>query len=272
MKRASNRVRQAIKEGRVPIGMEIMLGSERIIEMVGWAGFDFVQLDQEHAPFGFEKIESLIRAGDGVGLSSFVRVATSAEKDISRALDCGAHGVVVPQVKSAAEVKDALEAMYYAPKGRRGMCPVTRVARYDEDMWHDYLAWARDEVMLIPLIENTQALAEVDAICALPGIAVIGVGGGDLGQSLGEGAAGMSSEKVRAAFREVVVTAKRHGVLVKGMPVIGESAAASIKDLLGQGVGMIQYDADALVLSRICRDVINQARPLLSRRLSDLEY
>lgn len=256
-----NKILQKLAAGDIPIGLEIMLGSARIVEMAGWAGFDFVQLDQEHCPFGLETIEMLTRAADAANLTTLVRVAQNNPKDISRVLEAGAHGVVVPQVLDAADVQNALDNVYYAPVGKRGMCPVTRAARYDDAIWDDYIAWVQEEVMLIPLIENATALENIEEICALPGIKVIGFGAGDLGQSLGVGARGLAEPIVREALEKVTEVARKHGVVLKGMPVIdGSSPAEAVKKLCARGVRVIQYDADALMLSREFGRIVEDIR------------
>lgn len=125
---SKNKVLEKIKVNKISFGFEIMLGSPRIIEIAGWAGFDFVQLDQEHAPFDFEAIENQIRAAENSGMSAFVRVCENNPKHIGRALEVGAHGIIVPQVVDAADVQRAIDAMYYAPRGKRE-CALSRAPR-----------------------------------------------------------------------------------------------------------------------------------------------
>jgi len=264
--RPKNRLKQAIREGRVPLGLELMLGSERIIEIAGWSGFDFVQVDQEHTSFGFEAIESSVRAAEAVNLVAIVRVAENRPKDIGRALETGAPCIMIPQVRSAAEVRQALDAVYYAPHGMRGMCPVTRAAKYNDEEWEEYLEWVRSEVMLIPLIENKEALDDIEQICSIPDIDVISFGAGDLGQSLGVGAKGMSAPVVQDAFRKVVEVARKHNTVLLGMPFIGDAPLKSVEDLLDSGVGMVMYDADALMFSRECRRIVGDVGKLLASR------
>ncbi len=264
--RAKNRVRQAIRDGRVPLGMELMLGSDRIVEICGWSGFDYVHLDQEHAPFGFEAIESSVRAADAAGMSSIVRVADNDPKDISRILETGACGVCIPQVRGADDVQRAMSAMYYEPHGTRGMCPVTRAAHYWDGGWEEYLEWVRSEVMIIPLIENKDALENIDEICAIPGVDAVSFGAGDLGQSLGVGARGLSEPIVRDAFHKVIEVAKKHNTVIQAMPFIGDDPLNSVDELLSDGVGMILYDADALILSRECRRAVGGIADLVARR------
>lgn len=267
--RARNRVREALREGRIPLGMELMLGSERIVEICGWSGFDCIHLDQEHTPFGFEAIESSVRAAEAAGISSFVRVAEALPKDISRVLETGATGVVVPNVRGADDVQQALDAMFYEPHGTRGMCPVTRAAHYRDDSWDEYVEWVRSEVMLMPLIENSDALANIDEICAMPDIDVISFGAGDLGQSMGVGARGLSEPVVLDAFKKTIEVAGKHGTVMDAMPFIGDDVMKSVEDLLDMGVGMITYDADALMLSRECSRFVGEFGDLVARRGSE---
>lgn len=255
-----NKIRERLEKGEIPLGLEVMLGSSRIVEIAGWSGFDYVQFDQEHTSFGLETIEDLIRAADATNMTSLVRVAENNPKQIGRALETGAHGVIIPQVIDADDVQRAIDAVYYAPRGKRGMCPVTRTARYCEETWEEYNEWLRSEVMVIPLIENDSALRSIEEICALPEISIIGFGAGDLGQSLGVGARGLSEPIVRAAFEKVVSVARKHNVVLKGMPVIGSSPSKAMKDLVDMGVRVVMYDADALMFTRECRRIVKDVR------------
>lgn len=259
---SKNRIREKLAKREVPLGLEVMLSDPRIIEIAGWSGFDFVQLDQEHTSYGLETLEEMIRAADATGMTSVLRVAENNAKAISRALEAGAHVICVPQVTDAEDVQRAIDACFYAPRGKRGMCPVTRAARYNEDTWEAYNAWLASEVMLIPLIENASALDDIEAICALPEIEVISFGAGDLGQSLGVGTRGLREPVVREAFQKVVRVARKHGVSLKGMPVIGKPPAEATQDLIDMGVDVVIYDADALIMSRECRRIAEAVQGL----------
>ena len=256
---SENKVLKKMSKRQIPYGMGIMLGNPRIVEIAGWSGFDFVQIDQEHTAFGFETIESLVRAADAVGMCSIVRVAENHPKDIARVLEAGAQGIVVPQVRNADDVRKAIDAAHYEGKGTRGMCPVTRAARYYEPSWDRYEAWTRENIMVIPLIENAEAIENLDEICALPGIDVIGFGAGDIGQSLGVGARGISAPEVRAVFERIAKVARKHGVLMKGTPVTADSPAEVEHKLREMGVGMVVSDTDALLFSRECRRHLENA-------------
>jgi 2-keto-3-deoxy-L-rhamnonate aldolase RhmA len=99
-----------------------------LIEIMGLTGFDWVMLDSEHSGNDQRAMETLIRAADSVGLTSFVRVPQAIdEASIHRALEAGAMGVFLPEIDSAEDVKKAAEAASYYPKGDRGICPSVRL-------------------------------------------------------------------------------------------------------------------------------------------------
>lgn len=275
--REKNRLKEMIRSGQIPLGMEYVSGSLRILEIIGWAGFDFVQLDMEHSCFDFSDIEMQVRTAEGVGLAPVVRVMENTDANILRVLETGAASIVIPQVRSAEEVRSALEATRYAPAGnsdapagRRGMCPVTRAARFCEEEWEDYIRWVEEEILLIPLIENEEALNDVEAICSVPGIDVIGFGSGDLGQCLGAGARGLADPVVQEAFHHVLDVAKRTNTVLSAMPHITtgdtpEDTLRTIQELIDLGAGKIMYDADALMFTRACRGIVDGCRPVLDR-------
>lgn len=258
--RPKNRVLEAVRAGKRSIGMEIMLGDPRLIEMFGWEGFDFVQLDMEHAPYDFLAIENQVRAAQGAGLTAIVRVAENRHEYIRRALECGAECIVVPRVSNVDEVRYALNGVRFAPEGQRGMCPVTRAARYQEEEWADYQEWLHSEVTLVPLIESVEGMSNLDDIFSLPEVVVAGFGAGDYGQSVGVGTRGMKEQVVREAFELFVRKADEHGVAVKAMPVIVGSVQQSLDRVVEKGASVIVYDADVLILQRSAREIVQTFR------------
>ncbi|MGW9550554.1 HpcH/HpaI aldolase family protein [Citricoccus zhacaiensis] len=252
----ANPIKQALREGRPVLGIEFMTESHRLIEIAGWSGFDYIQFDMEHTPYSFSEIEGFVRTAHGAGLTSIVRVAETTSTNIRRVLETGAQGVIFPQVKGAAEVRDAIAATRYAPAGTRGMCPVTRVARFNESTWDEYLKWAGSELLSIALIENQSALEDIDEICAVEGLDAVGFGAGDMGQSLGVGARGLSAPAVRAALERVSTAAVAHDLPLLAMPVITADPFESVRSLISQGTLLVTFDADALMFSRQCSQIV----------------
>ena len=85
-----NRIKEMIDNGQIPLGMQCFTGDPALIEIMGLTGFDYVMLDSEHSGNDPRAMETLIRAADSVGLTSFVRVPQATdEASIHRALEAG---------------------------------------------------------------------------------------------------------------------------------------------------------------------------------------
>lgn len=86
------------EDGNKPVGTILQIPSEELVEILGYAGLDYIVLDMEHCPSSHMKIVSLIRAAESVGLVPLVRVpCTEDEESIKKALDGGATGLLLPQ-------------------------------------------------------------------------------------------------------------------------------------------------------------------------------
>jgi 2-keto-3-deoxy-L-rhamnonate aldolase RhmA len=97
----NNRIKEMIDDGQIPLGMQCFTGDQALIEIMGLTGFDYVMLDSEHSASDPRAMETLMRAADSVGLTSFVPVLqTTDEASIHRALEAGAMGVYLPELDS----------------------------------------------------------------------------------------------------------------------------------------------------------------------------
>lgn len=106
------------------------LSSPDVLEMLGGAGFDFTVIDCEHAAFGLETAEAMVRSCRVAGLAALLRVPSNDRSWIGRALDAGATGIVAPAVESADQAAAAVAAARFAPRGTRGACPCVRSASH----------------------------------------------------------------------------------------------------------------------------------------------
>lgn len=106
----TNHLKRALAEGKTVFGLLNSIPSPLLVEMIGYAGFDFVILDMEHVCVNPETLENMVRAAECAGVTPLVRVPSAAPDVILRALDCGAQGVVVPHVRTAADAAQAVAA------------------------------------------------------------------------------------------------------------------------------------------------------------------
>ncbi|MDA5194447.1 HpcH/HpaI aldolase family protein [Govanella unica] len=251
-----NRIAEMLENKQVPLGMQVFTGHPALIEILGLTGFDFVMLDTEHSPNNARDMEHLVRAADTVGLATFVRVSKhDDESDIHRALEAGAVGIFLPLIKTAEDVKRAADAAYFPMKGKRGICPSLRAARYNWNTFDEYARWNNDEVMLVPMIEQVEAVENIEEICALEDVKMIVFAAGDLAYAMGEASLMMDSPKVQAAYRKVLDAAKRHNVAVNGGPIL-DATPESCRKALDSGVSVFTLGLDTLAFRRFCEDTV----------------
>jgi 4-hydroxy-2-oxoheptanedioate aldolase len=151
-----------------------------LVDFVGQMGVDAVWLEAEHGPVSFEDVGNLSRAADLWGMTPIVRVGSTDYSTIYRTLDMGAMGIVVPHVDTVEDARAVVEATKYAPIGRRGMYQPRQSFGVT-----DYLVKANDQSMSIVLIEDIQAVNNIDEILAVDHIDVYHVAPSDLAQSMG---------------------------------------------------------------------------------------
>lgn len=230
------------------LGIELYSGSPQMVEVIGGSGFDFAMLDMEHTPYGMQHMSSLIRAAIGVGMSPIIRVPKLDDYYIMSALDNGAHGVIVPRIMNASDAENAVKASWFPPAGRRGMCPDVFAAQYRMDKWLDYAKNIRNEISVIPLIEDRVAVDNIEEIMQVDGIDCVLFGPGDFGVSIG-GIEREFDQDVLRETKEAVVkickAARKHNVYVIAIPYQDFSFVENtLSELLDDGVNGVLYSMD----------------------------
>lgn len=173
----------ALLRGPEPLaGMFVGFPSPALVEMCGHAGFDFVIIDNEHGPMSLETTEHMIRAARCAGTLPVVRTQEAA---ILRVLDAGASGVQVPMVNTAEQAKRIVEACKFPPLGTRSSAFTARAGGYTFHGGPAAIEQANAGVAIVLMIETVEAVKNLDAILAVPGIDALFVGLSDLALSMG---------------------------------------------------------------------------------------
>ncbi|WP_182422337.1 aldolase/citrate lyase family protein [Aureimonas sp. ME7] len=202
----SSSFRQRFMQGHRLLGTFVKTPAPQPIEILGTVGFDFVVIDEEHAPFDRAQIDIALLAARASGVAGLVRV--SSPDTILGALDCGAAGVLVPHVSDAIKARAVVEACRYR-KGRRGYSPSGRSGRYGGFASWPYVDDADETVTAIAMIEDPSALEAIEEISAVEGIDGFFVGRGDLTIALG--AADARAPEIDAAVTRIAAAAQRAG-------------------------------------------------------------
>tara|TARA_R110002020_G_scaffold25060_10_gene81621 strand:- start:2084 stop:2884 length:801 start_codon:yes stop_codon:yes gene_type:complete len=148
-------------------------------EIMGSVGFDFVVIDEEHAPFNPETTDRMLLACRASGIAGIVRVRGAEACHILPVLDCGATGVLVPHVDSVAKARAVVDACRYA-SGARGFSNTTRAGGFGKSGYEEHISAQDGGVTVIAMIEDPQAIGAIDEILAVDGIDGVFIGRGDL--------------------------------------------------------------------------------------------
>ena len=195
--------RERVLKRETVYGTFIKTPSSHGIEIIGGAGYDFVLIDAEHAPFDRVATDTCILAARAVGAAPLVRVASPG--DILGALDDGAFGVMVPHLTSAAYTREIVDLCRYA--GTRGFSNSPRAGDYGVRTTWEHIDASDAEVLLLGMIEDPEAVEKADEILAVNGLDAVFIGRGDLTAAYRDREAG--TPRVRAATLKVMEAARR---------------------------------------------------------------
>ncbi|MBL4802569.1 MAG: hypothetical protein JKY45_11810 [Emcibacter sp.] len=169
------------RNGESSIGAWISLTDLHTAETLAHMDFDWVCFDLQHGLLSYSHLLTLIPAITGTDTTPLVRVSKNDAGEIGRALDAGAHGVIVPMVNSVEEAEMAVAACRYPPVGGRSCGPMRGILLSGVE----YLATANDQVACIVMIETHEGLKNVEAIARAPGVDALFIGPIDLCYGLG---------------------------------------------------------------------------------------
>lgn len=203
------------------MGTFIKTPSGHATEILGDLGFDFVVIDQEHAPFGRLEIDQTLLAARAANTAGIVRVPGASASELLSVLDCGAMGVLAPHVTSAAAAETIVAACRYRG-GKRGFSNSPRAGGYGRMGIWDHVDANDAQTTVIAMIEDPEAIDVIDDIVAVDGLDGVFVGRGDLTVALG--AESPAAPEISAATEAVISAARAAGKAVCAMTAGGDDA------------------------------------------------
>ncbi len=174
-----NRAKEKLQRNELVITISGLQSSD-IIDFLGPIGFDAAWIEGEHGGVTWEQLGDMTRAADLWGMTPITRVAANEASLITRTLDRGSMGIVVPHVNTRDAAEHAARCTKYAPLGERGMFGGRQSFGVG-----DYFHRANDQTMLIVLLEEAEALENLDEILQVDNIDVFFVAPSDLAQTMG---------------------------------------------------------------------------------------
>ncbi|MCX7598225.1 MAG: aldolase/citrate lyase family protein [Armatimonadetes bacterium] len=219
------------------------------------AGYDFVIIDTEHNMAGVETVAWMCRAGRDVGLPIVVRAPAFEGQWLTRYLDLGAAGILVPRVETADETAAIVRAIKYPPEGVRGLAGTGPHTDYERPDAGELVRWANENLLLAVQIETRQGLENRHKILSVRGVDALFIGPYDLSLSLGRPGE-LDHPDVVAAMDAIFETAREHGV-APGMHVFDVAGA---RKWLDRGARFLAYSTELALIERASREALSELR------------
>ncbi|PEQ13624.1 hypothetical protein B2G71_04660 [Novosphingobium sp. PC22D] len=218
-------------------GTWIACDSTVACETMGRAGYDAVAVDLQHGAVTLASLLPVLQTFDATGTPALVRVPWCDPPTLMRVADLGAAGVIVPMVNSAADARTAVAAVRYPPRGIRSFGPVRQ--------WYG-AGEGHHDCLCIAMIETREALDNLAAIAATPGVDGLLVGPVDLALSLGH----ELSLDMPAAVLDAIATVARacgdHGLICASVSFGPANAALQLE----AGVTFLTSGSDTMFLRK----------------------
>ena len=234
------------------LGSWIQIGDPDLTRMMASSGFEFLVMDMEHGSIMEKDLLTLFNALKGTDCIPIVRVAENNSILIRRALDLGAKGIIVPGVNSAEDVENAEKAIYYTPKGERGI-GYSRVNSYGLE-FSNYFKSSNDNVVFVVQIEHQAAVNNIDEIFSSDNIDSYIIGPYDLTGSMGI-VGEFNNPDYQNNLKKIKKSAEENGIN-SGIHVVNPNIN-ELKSAVDDGYNFIAYSTDALLIYDKCKNDLN---------------
>ncbi len=244
--------RNRLREGELLISTLISFPSAEVVELLSKLGFDWLFIDAEHGPFDTLQMQHMLQAAS-TDCPCIVRVPSYDCVYIKKALDIGAAGIIVPQIKTAEETRAAVHAAKYAPLGTRGV-GLARAHEYGVS-FTDYLETANEQTCVVIQAETEEAIDNIDAITTVDGVDAVLIGPYDLSANLGY-TGQIEHPEVKDAIKKVALACKKENVKLGYFGVSAEAVTPYIET----GFTLITVGVDSLLLLNSAQQTLTKLR------------
>ncbi|MEJ7900676.1 MAG: aldolase/citrate lyase family protein [Thermomicrobiales bacterium] len=251
-----NQVKHALARGDLVIGTMIFeFNTSGIGRIAALAGADFIVYDMEHSGWSIETIRTLMATTRAADTVPIVRVPATQYHLLSRPLDVGAMGLMVPMVETEEQARLIVRSARYPPEGARGAAFAIAHDDYEGGDIVSKMRSANDEILLIAQIETAAGVEQAEHIAAVAGIDVVWIGHFDLTASLGIPGQFDHPDYLHAVER-VLEACRRHGKT----PGIMTADIDTAIPLLDQGFRAVAYSGDLWIYGQALKQGIEAIR------------
>ena len=238
----SNFVREKVRSGQATFGCFMGMGSPTVAELLAHAGCEWLLIEMEHNGLDMAEVEHILMAMNGADTIPLVRIPSADPVFIQRSLDIGGMGIVVPMVRTAAEAAAIVSATRYPPQGKRSFGPL-RASNYTIN-YEGYFNQANENILVMLIIETTEAVENLEEIANVPGIDVLFIGAFDLCLSMGLNPFDMPLPEIDAVMERALAVGRSCGVAVGA----GTGSPEELRIRAQQGFTFLSYGPDYVLL------------------------
>lgn len=251
MRATPNRFKQDLLAGKPQIGLWAALSSPYVTELLACVGYDWLLIDNEHAPNDVRSTLAQLQAVAAYPVQPVVRLVEGQVPLVKQYLDIGAQSLMIPMVETAQQASLMVDATRYPPRGIRGVgSALARASRWNQI--DGYLHNAHQDICLILQVESVAGLRNLAAIAAVEGVDGVFFGPGDLSASMGF-IGQPDHPQVVMAIREGIETVQRAGK-APGMLSANPQRA---KEYLALGATFVAVGSDTTLLVRAAQDLLS---------------
>jgi 4-hydroxy-2-oxoheptanedioate aldolase len=176
--------KKQLRAGRPKLGLFLNSHSPTVAEQLAHSGYDWLLVDTQHGPMGYESLSGMLAGISNGGAKSMVRVGGYSDRpSIQQSLDMGADGVLVPYINTAEEARQAVSCCRYPTVGTRSVYFPQRSMNAQGLL--GYAGAANDNVVVALQVETADCIKNIDEIAAVPGVDILFLGQNDLCMSMG---------------------------------------------------------------------------------------
>ena len=237
-----NLTKEKLLNGFPVFGAIIHEYSPGTVEIFGAIGYDFVMIDCEHGSMSVDQVENMVRGAEVFGITPIARIPNHEDSTILRFLDRGVQGIIVPHVNTRSQAEAVAKAARYHPEGHRGIGG-GRPHDYGVSMSRDEsIKFVNENILVIPMVEEVEAISNVEEIASVEGVDVLHVAPGDLGQSMGNA----SQAEIWEVMDMVVPKIRASGKWV-GVGGNSPTEITRVSDLIELGANLITIASHGLM-------------------------
>ncbi|HZD25636.1 MAG TPA: aldolase/citrate lyase family protein [Alphaproteobacteria bacterium] len=223
------------------------------------AGYDWLFIDMEHSAIGLDDATQIAVAAQDAGITPIVRVPGYAHHHASRALDCGAQGIVFPHVSDGETAARVASYCRYPPEGRRSVAGAPPQLGFAVYPVAEAAAAVNASTLVVVMVETPEAVENADAIAAAPGVDVVLIGSNDLCMEMGIPGQ-FEHPRLEDAYRRVAEACRCHG---RYLGMGGVYAPAQMRKYLGIGARLVLAGSDFSFMMAAARNQAADVRGMV---------